>query len=389
MYQDKYVFAQLMSLINRHEFSKCVDRYEGNYRVRSFTCWHQFLSMSFGQLTNRESLRDLTTCLNAHQSKLYHMGLSNGVKRSTLAEANESRDWRIYADFAQILISEARKLHFDDSTGIELDNVVYALDASTIELCLDVFWWAKFRKHKAAIKLHTLLDVRCEIPCFIHITEGLVHDVNVLDVLEFEAGAFYVMDRGYTDWERLYKLRQSGAFFVIRAKKNAKIQRIYSHPVDKSTGLKCDQTIRFSGKKTASLYPEKLRRVKYYDVEHQVNYVYLTNHFEAPALQIAILYVNRWKVELFFKWVKQHLRIKRFWGESPNAVKTQIWIAVCTFVLMAIWRQKLNCLQSLNEILQITSVSVFDKTPVNQLFMKIESKNPEGGIHNQLNIFDL
>ena len=389
MYQDKYVFAQLMSLINRHEFSKCVDRYEGNYRVRSFTCWHQFLSMSFGQLTNRESLRDLTTCLNAHQSKLYHMGLSNGVKRSTLAEANESRDWRIYADFAQVLIGQARKLHFDDTTGIELDNVVYALDASTIELCLNVFWWAKFRKHKAAVKLHTPLDVKCEIPCFIHITEGLVHDVNVLDVLEFEAGAFYVMDRGYTDWERLYKLHQSGAFFVIRAKKNVKIQRVYSHLVDKLTGLKCDQTIRFSGVKTAKLYPEKLRRVKYYDEVHQVNYVYLTNHFEAPALQIAILYLNRWKVELFFKWVKQHLRIKRFWGESPNAVKTQIWIAVCTFVLMAIWRQKLKSLQSLNEILQITSVSVFDKTPVNQLFMKIESKNPEVGIHNQLNIFDL
>ena len=390
MNRGKYAFAQLMSLINHKEFTKYVDKYAGNYRVRNFTCWHQFLCMSFGQLTNRESLRDVVTCLQAHEHKLYHLGLTYGVKRSTLADANEKRDWRIYADFAQVLIQQARQVcQVDEDLAIELDNVVYALDATTIELCLDVFWWAKFRKHKAAVKLHTLLDVKCEIPCFVHITDGTVHDVNVLDIMDFEAEAFYVMDRGYVDWQRLYQLHQSGAYFVIRAKKNLAFARIYSKQVDKTTGLRCDQTIRLTGHYAKQNYPEFLRRIKYYDKEYDKTYVYLTNHFEAPTMQIVVLYINRWKVEIFFKWIKQHLRIKKFWGESPNAVKTQIWIAVCTFVLVAILKHRLKSLHSLNEILQIMSVSAFDKTPVNQLVMKIESKNQKPGSHNQLNIFDL
>ncbi|MEL7196546.1 MAG: IS4 family transposase [Bacteroidota bacterium] len=390
MNRGKYVFAQLMSLINHKAFTKYVDKYGGNYRVRNFTCWHQFLCMSFGQLTNRESLRDVVTCLQAHEHKLYHLGLTHGVKRSTLADANEKRDWRIYADFAQVLIRQARQVcQVDEDLAIELDNVVYALDATTIELCLDVFWWAKFRKHKAAVKLHTLLDVKCEIPCFIHITDGTLHDVNVLDVMDFEAEAFYVMDRGYIDWQRLYQLHQSGAYFVIRAKKNLAFARVYSEQVDKTTGLRCDQTIRLTGHYAKQDYPEFLRRIKYYDKDYDKTYVYLTNHFEASTMQIVVLYINRWKVEIFFKWIKQHLRIKKFWGESPNAVKTQIWIAVCTFVLIAILKHRLKSLHSLNEILQIMSVSAFDKTPVNQLVMKIESKNQEPGSHNQLNIFDL
>jgi IS4 transposase len=318
------------------------------------------------------------------------LGLTKGVRRSTLADANENRDWRIFAEFAEVLIKQARQLcQTDAEISIELDNVVYALDATTIELCLDVFWWAKFRKHKAAVKLHTLLDVKCEIPCFIHITDGTVHDVNVLDIIEFEAEAFYVMDRGYIDWSRLYKIHLAGAYFVIRAKENLAFKRIYSRKVDKSTGLRCDQTIRLKGFYAAKNYPEYLRRIKYYDEEHHQTYVYLTNHFEAEALQITILYVNRWKVEIFFKWIKQHLRIKKFWGESPNAVKTQIWIAVCTFVLVAILKYRLNIQHSLNEILQILSVSVFDKTPVNQLFMKTDLQKAEGMSSNQLNMFDL
>lgn len=390
MNKGKYVFAQVMALIHSEEFSRCVNAYQGNYRVRSFSCWHQFLCMSFGQLTHRESLRDIVVCLNAQSSKLYHLGLTQGVKRSTLADANEKRDWRIYADLAQRLIAKARRLYGADmETAIELDHVIYALDSSTIELCLNVFWWAKFRKHKAAIKLHTLLDVKCQIPCFIHITEGSVHDVNVLDILEFEVDAFYVMDRGYVDWTRLYHIHQAGAYFVIRAKDNLAFKRIYSHPVDKTTGLKCDQTIRLENFYAAKNYPVHLRRVKYYDKEHQQTYVYLTNHFEAPALQIAILYLNRWKVEIFFKWIKQHLKIKTFWGESPNAVKTQIWIAICTFVLVAILKKKRNIPHSLNEMLQILSVSAFDKTPVNQLFMKIDTKNTDHPNSNQLNMFDL
>jgi len=388
--KGKYVFAQVMSLAHPQSFDRCVKRYNGNYRVRTFSCWHQFLCMSFGQLTHRESLRDTVLCLQSHSDKLYHLGLKHGVKKSTLADANEQRDWHIYADFAQVLIKKARRLYQNSNpTKIELDNVIYALDSTTIDLCLNVFWWAKFRKHKAAIKLHTLLDVKCEIPCFIDITAAAVHDVNVLDILEFEKNAFYVMDKGYIDFKRLYSLHQAGAFFVIRAKGNLAFQRIYSHPVDKSTGLKCDQTIRLTGHYSKQYYPEYLRRIKYYDEEHQKYYVYLTNHVEAPTLQIVILYINRWKVETFFKWMKQHLKIKSFWGESDNAVKTQIWIAICSFVLVAILKHQHRIQHSMYEILQILSVSAFDKTPVNQLFMKNPLQNLEPHIHNQLNLFDL
>jgi len=389
MNHGTYVFTQIISLVHRQSFARHVERYNGNYRVQNFTCWHQFLCMSFGQLTNRESLRDIVNCLQAHEDKLYHLGLTNGVKRSTLADANERRDYRIYQDLAQSLIVKARKLYQGKLEEVDLDNVIYALDSTTIELCLEVFWWAKFRKHKAAVKLHTLLDVRCEIPCFVHVSDGKFHDVNVLDILEFEPEAFYVMDRGYVDWKRLHRIDLAGAFFVIRAKKNLAFERVYSWPVDKTTGLKCDQTIRLEGYKAAKHYPKHLRRIKYFDAVNQVTYVYLTNHFEAKPMEIATLYRNRWKVEIFFKWIKQHLRIKRFWGESPIAVKTQIWIAISTFVLVALWKHRLKNLHSLNEMLQILSVSAFDKTPVNQLFMKIENKNQQPPDSNQLNFFDL
>jgi len=389
MNKGKYVFSQVMSLIDHNEFNKCVERYGGNFRVRQFSCWHQFLSLSLGQLSHRESLRDLVLCLRAHQSKLYHLGLTNGVSRSTLAEANEQRDWRIYADFAQLLIRKARTLNPQtvDLEGLELNNRLYALDSTTIDLCLEVFWWAKFRKHKAAVKLHTLLDIRCQIPCFVHITDGLVHDVNVLDILDFEADAFYIMDKGYLDWERLFRISTSNAFFVTRAKDNMAFVRVYSHAVDKTTGLMCDQTIRLKNHYASKDYPKHLRRIKYHDKELNKTFVFLTNHFDAKAIEIALLYKKRWQIELFFKWIKQHLKIKVFWGESQNAVKTQIWIAVCTFILVAILKEKLKISQSMNEILQILSVSVFDKTPVNQLLSTQSSQKPNPDNPNQLIIF--
>ena len=390
MNHGKYVFAQLMSLIDPNEFRRCVKRYGGDYRVRNFSCWHQFLCLSFGQLTHRESLRDIITCLQAHEHKLYHVGLTQGVSRSTLADANEQRDWRIYADFAQGLIQRARDLYAGAILkDIDFDNSVYALDSTTIDLCLEVFWWAKFRKHKAAVKLHTLFDVRCQVPCFIHITDGLCHDVNVLDILEFEIGAFYIMDRGYLDWIRLYYVHTQGAFFVTRAKKNLAFERIYSRSVDKSTGLRCDQTIRLKNYYAATDYPAHLRRIKYYDKEQNRSFVFLTNNFEVDAMQITLLYKYRWQIELFFKWIKQHLRIKVFWGESANAVKTQIWIAVCTYVLVAILRKQLEISISTNEMLQILSVSPFDKTPVNQLLRKQDYRNNNPDNPNQLILFEL
>jgi len=321
---------------------------------------------------------------------LYHLGLSHGVSRTTLADANEQRDWHIYADFAQILIQRARVLYAGAVLEeIELDNTIYALDSTTIDLCLEVFWWAKFRKHKAAVKLHTLFDIRCQIPCFIHITDGLCHDVNVLDILEFESGAFYVMDRGYLDWIRLHRIHQQGAFFVTRAKKNLAFERVYSHSVDKACELRCDQTIRLKNFYASTEYPDHLRRIKYYDKEQNRTFVFLTNNFEAEALQITLLYRYRWQIELFFKWVKQHLRIKVFWGESPNAVKTQIWVAVCTYVLAAILKKELEISISMNEMLQILSVSPFDKTPVNQLLTNQSYKNSDPNNPNQLILFDL
>lgn len=390
MNKGKYVFSQIVSLISKYEFNKSVEKYQGDYRSKDFKSWSHFLCMMFGQLTYREGIRDIINCLKAHDSKLYHLGIKQAVAYSTISRANENRDWRIWADFANHLIRVARPLYLDDNDfTLELDNTVYALDASTIDLCLNVFPWAKFRKKKAAVKLHTLMDLRGNIPVFIDITDGKVHDVNILDDIDFEPAAFYIMDKGYYDFERLYTIDRAKAFWVIRAKKNLKWKRVYSRKVDKTTGLRCDQIIKLTGKKSALYYPDKLRRIKFFDESKPKTYVFLTNNFELDALTICLLYKNRWQIELFFKWIKQHLKIKKFWGHSENAVKTQIWIAVCTYLLIAILKKELKIEQNLYEILQILSVSAFDKTPVNQLFMKRKLQSKESQEHNQLTLFDL
>lgn len=390
MNQGKYVFAQLNSLIVRYEFEKCVNRYNGNYKVRDFSCWGQFLCMMFGQLTHRESIRDIATCLKAHQNKAYHLGIKQPISHSTLTRANEKRDWRIYADFAQYLIELVRPLYAsDDEFAMDLDNTVYALDSTTIDLCLSVFPWAKFRKKKGAVKLHTLMDLRGNIPVFMDITDGQTHDVNTLDLIDFEPGAFYVMDKAYTDFDRLFEMNQSKAFFVIRAKSNLRFRRISSQWVDKITGLRCDQTIKLTGIKTSTLYPKKLRRIKYYDAENDLLLVFLNNNFEVEAIDVCMLYKKRWQIELFFKWIKQHLRIKTFWGYSPNAVKTQIWIAICTYLLIAYAKKKIKSDLSLYEITQILGVSVFDKTPLNELLTSISKNELIKEKYNQLNMFEL
>ena len=390
MPRGKYVFSQIVSLIPRYEFDKSVAKYQGNYRTKDLKCWSQFLYMMFGQLTHREGIRDIINCLGAHQNKLYHLGIKKLVAASSLSRANENRDWRIWEAFAEYLISQVRpKYSKENNFSLEIEGTVYALDASTIDLCLRLFPWAKFRKRKAAVKLHTLMDIRGDIPVFIHITDGKVHDVKILDLIVFEPGAFYVMDKGYYDFERLYRIDQSEAFFVIRAKSNLKFQRIYSHPVDKTKGLRCDQIIKLTGQKSALAYPEKLRRVKFYDESKPKTYIFLTNNFELDALVIADLYKNRWRIELFFKWIKQHLKIKKFWGHSENAVKTQIWMAICTYLLVADLKKQLNLSASLYEILQILSVSLFDKTPVNQLLMKHDLQIQKNQLHNQLMLFEL
>ena len=389
MNTGKTVFSQVMDFLPLHEFRKCVMRYRGDYKVRTLSCLDQFLSMSFAQMTYRESLRDIETCLKTMSNKLYHMGIRGNIVRNNLARANENRDWRIYADFAQILIHQARQLYQDEDFGIELDQTVYALDASTIDLCLSLFPWARFRKTKAAVKLHTLLDLRGSIPAFIEITDGKVHDVNILDILATEPGAFYVMDRGYLDFERLHTLHQTAAFFVTRAKSNMQSKRLYSHPVDKSTGLQCDQTILLTGHYAAKDYPDKLRRIRYYDSETDNRFVFLTNNFSLPALAIARLYKARWQVELFFKWIKQHLRIKAFYGTSENAVKTQIWIAISTYVLIAIIKKRLNLKISLYTFLQIISVTIFEKMPIYQALQDSQQQDLDSQMHNQLPLFNL
>jgi hypothetical protein len=389
MNSGQTIFSQIMDFLPLHEFRKCVSRYRGDYKVRTLSCLDQFLSMSFAQMTYRESLRDIETCLKTMRNKLYHMGIRGNIVRNNLARANENRDWRIYADFAQVLIHQARKLYQNEEFGIELDQTVYALDASTIDLCLSLFPWARFRKTKGAIKLHTLLDLRGPIPAFIEITDGKVHDVNILDILATEPGSFYVMDRGYLDFKRLYTLHQTAAFFVIRAKCNLQAKRLYSHPVDKSTGLQCDQTILLTGHYTSQDYPEKLRRVRYYDAETDKRLVFLTNNFSLPALTIAQLYKSRWQVELFFKWIKQHLRIKAFYGTSENAVKTQIWIAIATYVLIAIIKKRLNLKISLYTFLQIISVTVFEKMPIYQALHDDQQQFSATQNHNQLSLFNL
>ena len=388
MYQGQTVFSQIMGFLPNHKFRQCVNRYKGNYRVRSFTCFDQFLCMAFAQLTYRESLRDIECCLRAMQEKLYHMGIRGNVSRSTLAYSNENKDWRIYCDFAQILIHEARQLYANESFGIELEETVYALDSSTIDLCLSVFPWARFRKTKSAIKLHTLLDLRGNIPSFIAITDGKVHDVNILDILIPEAGSIYVMDKAYLDFKRLYALHQYASFFVTRAKTNTRLRRLYSNPVDKSTGVRCDQTVVLTGFYTKKAYPEKLRRVKYYDSANGRRLIFLTNQFSLPAETIAELYRSRWQVELFFKWIKQNLRIKAFYGTSENAVKTQIWIAISVYVLVAIIKKRLKIDPSLYTILQIFSVSIFEKMPILQALTANGYKNKITSGHIQLNLFE-
>lgn len=389
MYEGRLVFSQVLDFLPQHVFRKLIKRYGGDRKVRSFSCSDQYRCMAFAQLTYRESLRDIETCLRAQKSKLYHMGIRGRVSRSTLADANETRDWRIYADLAQSLIREARLLYREEEFGIELDNTVYALDATTIDLCLAVFPWARFRTTKAAVKLHTLLDVRGNIPTFIHISDGKMHDVRVLDVLVPEPGAFYVMDRGYLDFERLATVGAAGAFFVIRGKSNMKFRRIYSRSVDKDTGLRCDQTIRLTDSRTASRYPTHLRRVKFYDAKTDKRFVFLTNNFSLPAMAIAELYRSRWQVELFFKWIKQHLRIKAFFGTSENAVKTQIWIAVSVYLLVAILRKRLKIDASLYTILQILSLTSFEQTQLNQLLTGEPDKNDSSHFSKQLILFDL
>lgn len=386
MYAGKTLFAQVMDFLPWTTFERIVHRYRGDHRTRVLTCAEQFRVMAFAQLTYRESLRDIETCLSAQASKLYHMGFREPVRRATLADANEVRDWRIYAEFAQRLITRARKLYVHDSFGVELDHTVYALDATTIDLCLSMFPWAAFRSTKAAVKLHT--DLRGAIPSFIHISDGKMHDVNVLDLLLPEAGAFYVMDRGYLDFARLYALDQAGSFFVTRAKRNMNARRVYSTAVDRGTGLICDQRIVLNNFYAARDYPAQLRRIRYRDPETSKSLVFLTNQCLLPALTICALYKSRWHVELFFKWVKQHLRIKRFYGTSENAVKTQVWIAVSVYVLVAIIKKELQLEASLHSLLQILSVTLFEKMPLQQALAEWPGVSNDVDSSNQLNLFD-
>lgn len=388
MHQGTTIFTQIMDFLPKHKFRQCVDRYSGNYRARFFSCFDQFMCMAFAQLTYRESLRDIECCLRAMHEKLYHMGIRGKVSRSTLAYANENRDWRIYCDFAQILIHEARQLYVNEDFGLELEQTVYALDSSTIDLCLSVFPWARFRRTKGAIKLHTLLDLRGNIPSFIAITDGKVHDVNILDVLIPEPGCIYVMDKAYLDFGRLYELNQCAAFFVVRAKSNTRLKRLYSNPVDKSTGVQCDQIVVLTGFYSRKDYPAKLRRIRFFDPETNKRLVFLTNRFDLAPETIAALYRYRWQVELFFKWIKQNLRIKSFYGTSENAVKTQIWIAISVYVLVAIIKKRLKVELSLYTILQIFSVTVFEKILILQALTDDAYKNKITSNHIQLKLFD-
>ena len=388
MNSGKSIFAQLMDFLPSKAFRRCVKRYQGDYKLKTFSCWDQFLCMAFAQLTYRESLRDIEACLRAQQSKLYHLGIRGQVSRNTLAHANSVRDWRIYADLAQVLITRARVLYADDSFGIELAQTVYALDATTIDLCLALFPWAQFRKHKGAVKLHTLLDLRGNIPTVVIITHGKVHEVNILDQLSFEAGAFYVMDRGYLDFARLYKLHLASGFFVTRAKKRFDFQRLYSQPVDRATGVICDQIVTLVNPVPRQGYPEKLRRIRYRDALTDQRLVFLTNNFNLPPLTIAELYRSRWQVELFFKWIKQHLRIKNFYGTSENALRTQIWIAISVYVLVAIVKKELHLESSLYRMLQICSVTLFEKTPISQALSLVDDQTDLDCLCKQLILFN-
>jgi hypothetical protein len=387
MYTGKNIFSQVMEHLPLHIFHQCVDRYQGDFKVKEFSCLDQYLCMAFAQLTYRESLRDIEACLHAQKNKLYHMGIRSSISRNNMANANKVRDWHIYADLARSLIQTARKLYAKDSFALELENTVYALDATTIDLCLSMFPWANFRKSKGAIKLHTLLDLRGNIPTFIHISDGKLHEVNTLDILPLEAGAFYVMDRGYLDFARLFTISQHSAFFVIRAKSNLKCRRVYSHQIDRSTGLICDQSVMLTGFYQSKDYPDKLRRVKYYDADTDKTLVFLTNNFSLPAMTIAELYRNRWQVELFFKWIKQNLRIKTFYGTSENAVKAQIWIAVSVYLLVAIMKKRLKIEASLYTILQVLSVTIFERMTLLQALTKTDCTSEIDRESNQLLLF--
>ena len=388
MNAERTVFSQVTDYLPFDEFRKCVRRYRGDYRLRSFSCLDQFLCMCFAQLTYRESLRDVETCLRAMQPKLYHMGIRGRVSRSTLADANEKRDWRIYRDFAQVLIAIARPLYVNDELEADLESTAYALDSTTIDLCLSVFPWARFRTAKGAVKLHTLLDLRGNIPVFIYLSDGKLHDVNVLDLLIPDPGSFYIMDKGYIDFARLFRIHQASAFFVIRAKRNFCFSRRQSREIDKTTGLRCDQTVVTTGVKTAGVYPEPLRRIAFWDKKSMKRFVFLTNNFVVPARSIPALYKSRWQIELFFKWIKQHLRIKSFFGTSPNAVKTQIWIAVSTYLLVAILKKRLELDSSLYRILQILSISIFEKVQITQVLAQGNFATFDDQDCKQLNLFE-
>jgi hypothetical protein len=383
------VFTQVMAHLPTYEFRKCVSRYGGDYRDRGFSCWDQFLCLSFAQLTYRESLRDIEACLRSVQAKLYHMGFRGKVSRSTLSDANEEHDWRIYADFAQVLIATARPLYSRESLGFDLDSTVYALDSTTIDLCLSVFPWARFRSSKGAVKMHTLLDLRGAIPTFIKVSDGKHPDVKILDEIVPEAGSFYILDRGYLDFQRLHLFHTCGAFFVIRTKSGVLLQRRYSRPVDSATGLRSDHTVMLTSPASSKHYPDPLRRVRFHDSEHDRTLVFLTNNFDLPALTIARLYKSRWQVELFFKWIKQHLRIKAFYGNSENAVKTQIWIAISVYVLVAILKKRLMIEATLYQILQVLSVTLFEKTPILRAFDDTHSQEKSDPFSNQLSLLDL
>lgn len=390
MNQGKYVFAQLIEFLSHNDFISCVSKFDGNYRVKSFTCWHQLLYMIFGQLSNRDSLSDLITCLQSQQNKSYHLGMGKGASKTNLARANEKRDYRIYESFAQILVGQVQKLAIPMETfDLSFNNPIYAIDATVVDLCLNVFWWGKFRKHKAAVKLHTILDIKTNIPTFIHVTGGNIHEVNILDVFAFDAGSYYIMDKGYVDFGRFYRIHQSGAFYITRAKQNFTFVRVISRTADKTKGIKCDQTVRLKNKIVSLAYPENIRRVKYFDSETQKEFVFITNDFEITALEIARLYKYRWAIELFFKWIKQHLKVKTFWGYSFNAVKTQIYIAMITYLMVALAKHQLKLKQSQYEILQILSISLLCKTPLLELFSNTYPQYVKEQDPNQLDLFIL
>jgi hypothetical protein len=390
MNQGKYIFSQLIEFLSHNDFIRCVSKFDGNYKIKTFTCWHQLLYMIFGQLSHRESLSDLIICLQSQQNKSYHLAMGKGTSKANLAKANENRDYRIYESFAFGLAEQAQRLSIPNMTfDLSIDAPVYAIDATVIDLCLNVFWWGKFRKHKAAVKLHTMFDVRTNIPTFIYVTSGSVHDVNGLDHFPLEVGSYYVMDKGYIDFGRLHHIHKEEAFFVTRAKDNFKFVRLSSSKVDKSTGVKCDQIIRLKNYKVSLEYPDVIRRLKYYDVDIQMEFVFITNNFEITALEVARLYKYRWAVELFFKWIKQHLKVKTFWGHSFNAVKTQIYIAMITYLLVTIMKHQMKLKQSQYEILQILSISLLCKIPLAELFSKTYPQYVKEQDSNQLSLFDL